>query len=218
MKKVNYDINVYDFSGIVSNIFNFSPLGKLHTEKDFSVLIKQSVNDTHTFQQSKYHQLYYDNFNLVNPTYIKLIENVIKPLYGGERVVYQKIPTFRIHFPNGVSVGMFHKDKDLRDDKWHESIKEDNFYLPVTNAYDTNTIWFESEEDKANYKPMVCDYGGLIQWDGTNLSHGNKINKTDDTRISIDFRVVTESNFKSNEDNSKNNKTVFTIGGYYDIL
>ena len=38
------------------------------------------------------------------------IQKVIKPRFG-EEIVYQKIPTFRVHLPNNVSVGEFHKDK-----------------------------------------------------------------------------------------------------------
>lgn len=218
MKIINYDTNKYQFKEIISKIINTQDLTKLHEEKDFSELIKESINDTHKYQQSEYHQGYYKNFDTVGGLYQDFIKNVIKPLYGGENIVYQKIPTFRIHFPNGKSVGMYHKDKDLRDNDWHESIKEYNYFLPFTNCYDTNTIWFESEEDKGDYQPMVCNYGQVIQWDGTNLSHGNKVNITEDTRVSIDFRVTTESNFKNSENDTKNGKTVFTIGGYYNMM
>lgn len=217
MKIVKYDINKYNFSEIISELFECEKLNKLHEQKDFKDLIKQSVDDTHKFQQSSYHQIYYNNFNIIEPVYNEFLSNVIKPLYN-ENIVYQIKPTFRIHFPNGMSVGMFHKDKDLRDYDWHESIKEDNFYLPFTDTYDTNTIWYETEEDKGDYTPMNCKYGEIIQWDGTNLTHGNKINETNDTRVSMDFRVTTESNFKNSTKNTKNNKTKFTIGGYYNII
>ena len=158
------------------------------------------------------------NFNLIKPLYESLLSDIVKPLYNGEKIVYQSIPTFRLHFPNGLSVGMFHKDKDLRDYDWHQSIKEDNYYLPFTDTYDSNTIWYETEEDKGDYIPMNCNYGEFVQWDGTNLRHGNKVNITDDTRISMDFRVTTESQFYNNTNKTKNDKTVFSIGGYYSII
>lgn len=218
MNKYIYDINEYDFKSIISEILDCKNLSKIHKEKNFINLIKESINNTHKFQQSEYHQKYYNNFYLIKPIYEKFLKNIIKPIYLGENIVYQKIPTFRIHFPNGMSVGMFHKDKDLRDHKWHELIKEDNYYLPFTNTYDTNTIWYETEEDKQDYVPMECKYGEIVKWDGTNLSHGNKINITDDTRISIDFRVTSESFFKDNNNKTKNEKTSFSIGGYYEII
>lgn len=218
MIKIKYNTEIYNFREIISKLFDYDDLSKLHNKTDFTELITQSVKDTHKFQQSKYHQIYYNNFELMEPVYLEFLKNVVKPIYNGEKIVYQKKPTFRIHFPNGMSVGMFHKDKDLRDYSWHELIKEDNFYLPITNSYGTNTIWAETEEDKNDFQPMVCDYGEIIKWDGTNLKHGNKINTTNDTRISIDFRVTTESKFKNSENNTKNGKTNFTIGGYYNIL
>lgn len=218
MRKINYEINKYQFKEIISKLLECNNLSKIHQEKNFEEFIKESINDTHKFQQSEYHQKYYQNFSLIKPIYEDLLLNIIKPLYNGEKIIYQSIPTFRLHFPNGLSVGMFHKDKDLRDYDWHESIKEDNYYLPFTKAYESNTIWYETEEDKGDYTPMNCEYGELVQWDGTNLKHGNKINTTDDTRISIDFRVTTETYFHNNSKKSKNAKTVFTIGGYYNII
>jgi len=215
MKKINYDINIYKFRELISKIFNCDNLSKIHEEKNFEKLINESINNTHTFQQSEYHQKFYKNFNLVKLTYENLLLDIIKPLYGGEKIIYQTIPTFRIHFPNGFSVGMFHKDKELRDYDWHKSIKEDNYYLPFTNTYDSNTIWYETEEDKGDYVPMNCNYGELVRWDGTNLKHGNKINITNDTRISMDFRVTSKSFFNDNDKKTKNDKTVFTLGGYY---
>lgn len=218
VEKINYNIEKYPFRDIISKILGCEEINKIHLTENFSDLIKKSVDETHKFQQSEYHQKYYNNFHLIKDIYTQFLLDVIKPLYGGENIVYQKTPTFRIHFPNGLSVGMFHKDKDLRDNDWHESIKEDNYYLPFTNAYETNTIWFETQEDKGDFIPMDCDYGQIIKWDGTNLSHGNKINTTEDTRISMDFRVAAYSNFKNSSNKTKNDKTSFSIGGYYEMI
>jgi ectoine hydroxylase-related dioxygenase (phytanoyl-CoA dioxygenase family) len=97
-------------------------------------------------------------------------------------------------------------------------VQEDNFFLPFTDAFDTNTIWVESEEDRGDFTPMNCNYGEIIQWDGSNLTHGNKINTTGKARVSIDFRVMKYSNYKPSEYGSINTKTKFQIGGYYKIL
>lgn len=218
MNKIEYNTEKYLFKELISKLLECNDLSKIHQEKDFDELVKQSVHNTHQFQQSEYHQKYYSNFDLVRNIYENLLVDIVKPLYNNERIVYQSIPTFRLHFPNGLAVGMFHKDKDLRDYDWHESIKEDNFYLPFTDSFGSNTIWAETEEDKGDFSPMNCKYGEIIQWDGTNLSHGNKVNITDSTRISIDFRVTTESQFHNNNNKSKNGKTEFAIGGYYNII
>lgn len=218
MKKINYDSNVYQFKEIISRIFECTDLSKIHKKFEIDEISKKSIIDTHKFQQSEYHQIYYKNFSQIKPLYEKFILGVIKKEYDSQNLIYQSIPTFRLHFPNGLSVGMFHKDKDLRDEEWHESIKEDNYYLPFTNSYGTNTIWYETEEDKGDFVPMECNYGQVVKWDGTNLTHGNKINTTEDTRISIDFRVATEENFKNSIKKSKNKKTFFVLGGYYSKL
>jgi ectoine hydroxylase-related dioxygenase (phytanoyl-CoA dioxygenase family) len=90
-----------------------------------------------------------------------------------------------------------------------------NFYLPFTKAYGTNTIWVESEEDKKDFSDMKTEYGECIRWDGANLTHGNKQNLTNTTRISVDFRVIPYSRYKPSNHGSINTKTKFEIGGYY---
>ena len=43
---------------------------------------------------------------------------------------------------------------------------------------------------------MSVEYGECIQWNGSNLTHGNKQNKTNTTRISVDFRLMPYSKYK----------------------
>ena len=52
-------------------------------------------------------------------------------------------------------------------------------------------------------------------WDGANLTHGNKQNKTKSTRVSIDFRVMSKDNYIDTDAVSINTKIPFKIGGYY---
>lgn len=212
MKKINYSTKDYPFASIVSNILNTSDLSKIHEEDHFE---KYDVFKREEDQSTKYHKLYYNNYKKqVLELYDKFILNVIRPLYN-EEIVYQKIPTFRLHFPGNIAVGEYHKDKWYRDAGWHEEVKELNYYLPFTNAYGTNTIWVESEEDKGDYKAMDIKYGECIQWDGVNLTHGNKKNITNSTRISVDFRVIPFSKYKPSNHGAINTKTKFEIGGYY---
>ena len=133
-------------------------------------------------------------------------------------IVYQRIPTFRVHLPNNIAVGEWHKDKWYRDPNWHIRTHEMNFYLPFTDAYDENTIWAESEEDKKDFAPMNCNYGEFIEWDGVNLMHGNKINTTVHSRISIDFRIMPYQYYTPSDHGSINTKSEFKIGGYYNLL
>jgi ectoine hydroxylase-related dioxygenase (phytanoyl-CoA dioxygenase family) len=208
MIKVNYNTQQFLFSKKLSQLFKVEDLSSINNNVE--------VFSREKDQSTKWHQLYYEWARTEEFTqlYDKFISEIVRPLYD-EDIVYQAIPTFRVAYPNNIAVGEFHKDKAYRDINWATDVNEDNFYLPFTDAFDTNTIWVESEEDKGDFAPMNCNYGELIQWDGSNLTHGNKINKTGKTRISVDFRVIKYSNYKPSEYGSINTKTKFQIGEYY---
>jgi ectoine hydroxylase-related dioxygenase (phytanoyl-CoA dioxygenase family) len=208
MKKVTYSIEKYPFKDKLQQVFKVEELSAIND----SVEVFKREND----QSTEYHKKYYEwarteEFAVL---YEAFVVNVVKPLYN-ESIVYQAIPTFRVAYPNNIAVGEWHKDKWYRDQEWAEDVREDNFYLPFTDAFDTNTIWVESEENKGDYAPINCNYGELVQWDGSNLTHGNKVNETGKARVSIDFRVMKYSNYKPSEHGSINTKTKFQIGGYY---
>ena len=211
MNKINYDQNRFPFKEKLENLFQVDNLETLND----SIEVLSREKD----QSTKHHTLYYSWARTEGfiSMYEEFILNVIKPLYN-EQIVYQSIPTFRVAYPNNIAVGEYHKDKWYRDADWAVEVDEDNFFLPFTDAFDTNTIWAESQEDKGDYSPMNCNYGEVIQWDGSNLTHGNKINTTGKARVSIDFRVMKYTNYKPSEQGSINTKTKFQIGGYYKAI
>lgn len=213
MQKFKYNQSNYQFYEKISDLFNCEDLSSLIDEKISSILSRQMD------QKTIYHPLFYewartDDFKYL---YSNFILNEVKPIYN-QKIVYQTIPTFRIAFNGNIAVGEFHKDKNYRDLDWADSVREDNFFLPITDAFDTNTIWVESQEDKGDFSPMDCEYGSFIKWDGSNLKHGNMINKTGKTRVSFDFRVISYDNYKPSEYGSINTKTKFKIGEYYSII
>ena len=212
MNRLTYNINEYPFRDIICNILDTKSLDKIHKENHFE---NYELFSREKDQSTKYHKLYYDNCKeRILDLYDKFVLNIIRPLYD-EEIVYQKIPTFRLHFPGNIAVGEYHKDKWYRDKKWHEEVCELNYYLPFTKAYGTNTIWVESEEDKGDFSPMSVEYGECIQWNGSNLTHGNKQNKTNTTRISVDFRIMPYSKYKPSNHGAINTKVEFALGGYY---
>lgn len=206
MIKRKYAINTYPFLETLQDIFGIEDLSLAHTKHEFELLVRE--ND----QKTPFHKLYYDNFEKIQPIYEDLIKYEIVPLFG-EPVVYQKIPTFRIQIPNNVSVGEWHKDK-----QYNHNQCEINFFLPFTKAFDTNTIWAESEEDKGDYSPIVAEYGDLVQWEGIRLKHGNKLNETGLSRVSVDFRIIPQSQWSVQGGNAINTGVRFDIGGYYKIM
>lgn len=201
-----YNSNEYNWVDKFNNIF--MPQGYGLKLKELKNPVIPTVD---TDQDSIYHKKYYSSFNEIEILYKRFIAEIIYPLFN-EPILYQKIPTFRIHAPGSLGVGEFHRDRD-----YSHSPKEINVFLPITDAYGTNTIWVETEEGNANYIPLNTPYGGFWLWDGANLEHGNKINTSNDTRISIDFRILPKRFYDEfNIKESVTNKTKMTIGGYWE--
>lgn len=208
MNKISYDTQQFPFAENLQKLFSIKDLSLLND--DIEIFTREKDQNTN------WHKLFYNWAR--TEEFIKLyngfILKMIKPLYN-EDIVYQAIPTFRVAYPNNIAVGEFHKDKYYRNGEWATKVKEDNFFLPFTDAFNTNTIWVESEEDKGDFSPMNCKYGEFIQWDGCNLTHGNKINDTGKARVSVDFRVIKHSNYIPSDHGSINTKIKFQIGEYY---
>ena len=105
--KIIYGADIYQFRDVVENwfwndgILPVSGLVDLHFHKTYDLFERQ--ND----QSTIWHECFYkeirrdDSFNDV---YLKFLEDVIKPRFN-EEIVYQKIPTLRVHLPGNISVG-----------------------------------------------------------------------------------------------------------------
>ena len=66
---------------------------------------------------------------------------------------------------------------------------------------------------------MEAKFGEYYIWKGTELAHGNKINNTDKTRISFDFRIIPKSSYAPEKyKSSMNTKKRFVVGDYYDEI
>ena len=214
MNLFNYDVIKYPFKSLVEEWFDCDDLSMLHTYKRYKKFKRE--ND----QSTIWHKAFYNQIRVderFNNLYISFLKNEICNRYDDD-LIYQKIPTFRVHFPNNVAVGEFHKDKDYRDKEWCKEVKEINYYLPMAPATDTNTFWAESQEDMGDYTPTNCNYGQCVEWDAVNLKHGNKINEEQKTRVSFDFRVILKNRYTPNDCGTINVGMKFKIGEYYEQL
>tara|TARA_Y100001951_G_scaffold82240_1_gene70645 strand:- start:486 stop:1130 length:645 start_codon:yes stop_codon:yes gene_type:complete len=214
MKVFEYNTKEYPFRDIVSDWLEVEDLTKLHEFKEYRLFKRE------TDQSSMWHKMFYNQIRIDNrfdDMYMRFLTEYVKPLYN-EELVYQKIPTFRVHLKNNISVGDWHKDKMYRNVEWAEKVGEVNYYLPLTKAYGSNTVWAESEEDKGDFNPIEADYGQCVEWDASNLVHGNKVNRTPQTRVSADFRVVPKSRYVGSDHLTINAKIPFQIGGYYEVI
>lgn len=206
MEFINYSTKDFPFREVIEEILNVDSLEQIHTLKEYNLFVRG------TDQSTIWHEKYYSNLEKFLSVYKRFVYDVIKPTFG-EEIVYQKIPTFRTQLVNNLGVFEFHRDRDYSHNE-----EERNFFLPFTDAYSTNTIWVESEEDKGDYSPMTVLYGQVVKWNGNSLMHGNKQNTTLNTRISVDFRCIPASLY-SEEDGAESvyTKMKFKLGDYYDI-
>lgn len=207
--KISYDTTKYPFRELVSEILNVKvPLEDLHLEEQYNLFTREED------QKTKWHKAYYNQFfEKFYPLYTQLV-NDLKETFNYPEIIYQKIPTFRTQLAEGnIAVGEWHKDKT-----YNHGISEVNFWMPFVDTNNANTIWMESKEDRGDYRPYTVKYGEILVFSGANLYHGNKNNTSNETRVSVDFRLVDPSKFIANEAGSINMNTKFDIGGYFEKL
>ncbi len=192
MVKIEYWKELYDFRKIVEDILGQRSLEKLFGPPD---IVTQQTD-----QSSDWHKKWYSSdISSFLKKYTSFIIRDIYPItqlmWGRkEGLLYQTKPTIRFHYPNNLAVGEYHRDRD-----YSHNPAEINVFLPITNAYDTNTFWLEipgmQEEDDFydQFQSVDASYGQFVLFDGANLEHGNEINETPDTRVSFDFRILQPS-------------------------
>jgi ectoine hydroxylase-related dioxygenase (phytanoyl-CoA dioxygenase family) len=192
----------------VAEILDCKDLSRLHTTLDKQYDVFKREED----QSSIFHKKVYGNYDRIIPIYKHLVRDVVRPLFS-EAIVYQKAPSFRVHLPNNLAVGTFHKDKDFG----HPDV-EINFLIPLTKMWGTNSTWIESEEDEGDYQPIESEPGYITMFNGANCKHGNHLNRTDYTRVSMDFRVISQSSYEPSTNGSINTNLKFRVGEYYEII
>lgn len=213
MNRYSYNINDFNFVEIVRNLFGVQSLDQIHTILDKQLDIP---TDPSQDQKTTFHKIFYKAYESEDSpfleTYKRFIKHIASNYFNGIDIIYQTKPTFRVQAPNNIAVAQWHKDK-----AYNHSSKEINIFLPLTRAFDTNTVWVESEEDKGDYAPMVAEVGEYYIWNGANLNHGNKKNETGVSRVSVDFRIILAKNF-SYEGTSVTTKVPMKLGHYWTQL
>ena len=216
-----YDTNKYPFSRILKSIYGVNNLDDLHNEIE---AINDFNADLGKDSESHYHKIFYKeikkNDSELRKTWELFLANeVINHFPCKNSIVVQKLPNIRIHIPNGLAVKRWHCDSD-QDHK--HPLGEVNSVIPLTNMFDTNSIWRESSPGKGDFKPFNLKVGEIIYWNGNTCIHGNKTNLSLKTRISFDFRVFPRDKYNeyiANPYNIQNSTATmgakFIIGAYY---
>jgi hypothetical protein len=203
---VRYDTERYPFARVMAGHLGVPDLAALHHEYRFPLLTR------HTDQATLLHRRMYEVGGAFLDVYRRFVAEQVLDLIG-EDMVFQRVPNFRAQIPGNVGVGYFHRDRDN-----HHSTTEINFWVPLTPATRHNTIWLESAEGRRDFRPAVLDYGQMLIFDGANLEHGNRVNVSDRTRVSFDFRVIPAAVYEDNPRRTVVMHTPLVIGGYWERL
>lgn len=128
-----------------------------------------------------------------------------------EDLVFQRLPSLRIHYPGYDSNGVMHVDSDFNHPK-----QEVNLWVPITSSIRTASMMIESECGRADYGPLELKYGQLAIFDSS-LTHGNIVNEEGYTRMSFDLRVIPRRIYQDCRGNfSATAIKEFSLGNYYD--
>ena len=224
--KFNFDGNVFNFFSIFAKHFlsiGIDNLQNLHYLAPTEMLPKKIVDVKDDQNYGLYNYLYkidngYSRENSkTRSDFLKLYDLFILQIrkyhFDNLPIIYQSKPTLRIHLPNNKAVGAFHKDRE-----YNHPIDEINFWLPITSTRETSTIWIETEIGSNEYNPWNLNYGEYLIFD-SGLTHGNKVNIENSTRLSFDFRIIEKSNLSNISEikASVKQNIDFKVGEYYSI-
>jgi hypothetical protein len=219
-KKKSFDIKK-DISNIHEKINFYKNI--LHDVKNLNTPIydlKKDYFDVKLDQKNKFVTYFYkidkifdhDKMMLSNGKFYNIYLDLLRHLqktFFKEEIIVQSKPTLRVHIPDNISVGSYHKDSDYGHPE-----EEINIWVPFNKSMNTSALWLESEPGKKNFKPQNIDYGEILIFN-SKLTHGTEINKENHSRLSMDFRVIKKKNFKNNSTLSPKNNIKFNLGGYF---
>ena len=167
---IDYDGDRYNFRDWARNILQVKRLEEIHK---YDTIV--ALNKSPTSNQLS------NAFASITKIYRKFVTTIIAENFG-EIASYQSPPSFRFHY-KGYGSSVFHRDRDFGVDQGKV-----NVWIPLTEVYGTNSLWLEAKEGSEKYLPVSMSYGQALIFDGVNMVHGSKINKTFASRISFDFR------------------------------
>lgn len=173
-KMFDYELDEYPFPTLVRETLDVQDLGGINVELP--------LRTWQTDQQTPWHRDFYTIFPMWRSVYDRFVREVIAPRVG-EPCYYQNVPTFRVHLPGNLAVGEFHTDA-----VYHHPSGEVTFWVPLTDAYDTCSVWVVDDEDEP--RAVLARPGEVVEFSAVDRLHGNRINDTGRSRVSFDFRCL----------------------------
>lgn len=201
-----YDVARFDLPGAVADIFGVTALNRLGSEHSYERFTRERD------QSTELHARFYQSFDRIRPLYRRFVDEVAAAVIG-EPFCVQRVPTFRVHLPSNVAVGEFHTDGD-----YHHPVGELNFWVPMTEAWGSNTVWVETALGHGDCAPLPrLGPGQFLTFDAVQWRHGNVPNETGFTRVSFDFRCIPLSRYSESDGCSVNTRQRFVIGDYFEL-
>lgn len=213
---VRYDTGRYPFRETVARALGLGPdieLEKVHEEPGGAYY---PLLDRERDQSTDWHRRFYAGWDRpggVSHLYRRFLLEVVAERGDPGPLLYQRVPTFRVHLPGNVAVGEFHRDLD-----YGHQAEELNWWLPMTLARETATVWIESAPGRKDFEPANLGYGEAFLFSGAMLEHGNRVNVEGFTRVSFDFRVLAASAHRDTGKRSVSLGVPMTVGGYWEQL
>lgn len=220
---LEYDTVRHQFIEFFKDLYNTNELNKLHllsTEYQ-----KEGLCDIETDLHKKFYNEIKTNDRFKH-LYCSLIKDIHESFFQDEKVlIYQSFPSIRFQFINNISVPP-HYDSD---EIGQHPIGERNFLLPITEMVGSKRLFIESEPNAKDFQGIDMKYGELLYFNGNKCTHYNQTNIEDSIRISLDFRIITLSDYlkyihsgqitttNPRDPDKKRMPTKMIIGGYYQV-
>ncbi len=161
-------------------------------------------------QQTIVHRVFYSNYSkIIEPIFKNFITNFVSQIIDFP-FAYQVIPTFRIGLPGNRFVGEYHTDA-----KYNHPDFELNFNIGLSNCFKPCCLMSEKVSNTREFYPLECSYGEMFCFNHIDCLHGSDINTTDQTMVSIDFRVAMIPFYEEIDAKSVNMNSSFQIGDYF---
>ncbi len=198
-----YDLQQFDFTRRVAEILDVAELECLHEKFPLPP-------GSHGDQDTVVHRILYSTFQRWSPLYEEFVRAIVP---AGVGHCFQRVPTFRIHYPETTATRAFH-----RDSEYNHQPGVINYWVPLTEAYTTNSIWLENPLEGNVARPVHLRPGQMLRFDATSIRHGSMPNETGRTRVSFDFRTIELEHFEPAGLRTVTNNVELRIGGYYAVL
>jgi hypothetical protein len=100
-------------------------------------------------------------------------------------LIIQTSPCIRLQPPSAYRMTCPHKDSS-----YGHQPGQVNFWVPLTPCFAENSLYAESAPGKKDFRPFDLRVGEMVRFYGNGCVHYTVPNRTEVTRVSMDFRVV----------------------------